>query len=285
MNRSFTSYPVNNFVEVKSKMLNWTKQFNIFCLLDNHQYNPDIYPDHSQFECLLAAGSIKTLQPPNAGGAFEALQEFVEEQKDWIFGHLAYDLKNEIEALSSQNHDGIHFPDLFFFVPQIIVILKKESLGIGIIEGDADIIYNNIFSEEKDLSPIKRITPHLKSRFSKEEYLDTIKNIQHNILRGDCYEMNFCQEFYAENFEIDPLDTYVKLSQLSPNPFGGFYRLNDKFLLCSSPERYLKKVGSKIYSRQILIASSCTRLVKCVGLNYISCVIEVARVPVLRKKE
>jgi len=124
VNRSFTSYPVNNFVEVKSKMLNWTKQFNIFCLLDNHQYNPDIYPDHSQFECLLAAGAIKTLQPPNAGSAFEALQEFVEEQKDWIFGHLAYDLKNEIEALSSQNHDGIHFPDLFFFVPQIIVILK-----------------------------------------------------------------------------------------------------------------------------------------------------------------
>ena len=251
MNRSFTSYPVNNFVEVKSKMLNWTKQFNIFCLLDNHQYNPDIYPDHSQFECLLAAGSIKTLQPPNAGGAFEALQEFVEEQKDWIFGHLAYDLKNETEALSSQNHDGIHFPDLFFFVPQIIVILKKESLGIGIIEGDADIIYNNIFSEEKDLSTIKGITPHLISRFSRDEYLDTIKNIKHNILRGDCYEINFCQEFYAENFEIDPLDTYVKLSQLSPNPFGGFYRLHDKFLLCSSPERYLKKVGSKIYSQPI----------------------------------
>ncbi|MEJ7672070.1 MAG: chorismate-binding protein [Chitinophagaceae bacterium] len=71
------------------------------------------------------------------------------------------------------------------------------------------------------------------------------------MLRGDCYEINFCQEFYAENFEIDPLDTYVKLSQLSPNPFGGFYRLNDKFLLCSSPERYLKKVGSKIYSQPI----------------------------------
>ncbi len=246
MNRKFTSYQVNNFIECKTKMLNWAKQFNIFCLLDNHQYN---FSD-SQFECLLAAGSVKTLQS-TPGNAFEGLQEFVQEEQDWIFGHLGYDLKNEIENLSSQNFDGIQFPDLFFFVPQIILILKENKLEIGVIDKDADVIFNAILSTSASSLPIRSKPQKIKSRFSKEEYLSAVKHIQQHILRGDCYEINFCQEFYAENCEIDPLDIYLKLSRLSPNPFAGFYKLNDKFLVCSSPERFLKKLGNKIFSQPI----------------------------------
>ena len=226
-------------------MLNWTKQFNIFCLLDNNEYN---FSD-LQFECLLAAGSVETLQSI-PGHAFDDLQDFVSKEKDWIFGHLSYDLKNEIENLSSQNFDGIQFPDLFFFIPEIVLILKKDTLDIGLIKGDPDIVYQNILSVSGDRT-IKKSIATIKSRFSKEEYLETVERIQEHILRGDCYELNFCQEFYAENCQIDPLDIYIKLSQLSPNPFAGFYKLDDKFLICSSPERYLKKVGNKIFSQPI----------------------------------
>ncbi len=234
-----------NFNGIKYKMLNWANQFNIFCLLDNNQYNFST----PQFECLLAAGSIKTLQPM-PGNAFNELQDFVQEENDWIFGHLAYDLKNEVENLSSQNFDGIQFPDLFFFIPKIILNLKKDSLDIGMVEGDPNIIYQNILSATEN-KKIQKSIPVIKNRFSKEEYIETVKKIQERILRGDCYEINFCQEFYAENCEIDPLEIYLKLSQLSPNPFAGFYKLHDKFLLCSSPERYLKKIGDKIFSQPI----------------------------------
>ena len=41
-------------------------------------------------------------------------------------------------------------------------------------------------------------SPVLKSRFSKEEYKETIQKLQQHILRGDCYEINFCQEFYSD---------------------------------------------------------------------------------------
>ncbi len=227
-------------------MLNWSKQFNIFCLLDNHQYN---FSD-PQFECLLAVGAIKTL-PPCQDNCFVDIQNFIYETKDWVFGHLGYDLKNEIEDLSSQNFDGIKFPDAYFFVPKIILILKKNTLDIGVIKGDPDIIYENIFSILRNPSPVHKILPKLKGRFSKEEYLTTVKQIQQHILRGDCYEINFCQEFYAEDCEIEPLEIYLRLGRLSPNPFAGFYKLDNKFLLCSSPERYLKKVGNKIFSQPI----------------------------------
>ena len=245
MTRKFTSYPVNNFTEFKTKMLNWTKQFNIFCLLDNHQYNFSA----PQFECLLAAGSVKELHITN-GNAFENLQDFVEEENDWVFGHLSYDLKNEIEILSSQNFDAIQFPDLFFFVPEIVLILKTDVLEIGITSGDSGVIYESIVSL-KDQHNSNSSVPEIKSRFLKDEYLETVAKLQQHILRGDCYEINFCQEFYAEDYEMEPLDIYVKLSLLSPSPFAGFYKLHDKYLLCSSPERYLKKVNDKILSQPI----------------------------------
>lgn len=250
MNRKFTSYPVDNFIEIKTKMLNWTKQFNIFCLLDNHEYNPDPRRDDEEFECLLAVGSFKAISL-KAGNAFDSLQHFVSEEKDWIFGHLTYDLKNEVENLASKNFDGIQYPDLNFFVPEVVVILKKNCLEIGVIKSDATNIYKQILSATDEHQKINRPAPQIKSRFSKAEYLKTVARLQQHILRGDCYEVNFCQEFYLENCEIDPQDIYLRLSNLSPNPFAAFYKLNDKYLLCSSPERYLKKVGDKIFSQPI----------------------------------
>jgi para-aminobenzoate synthetase component 1 len=91
----------------------------------------------------------------------------------------------------------------------------------------------------------------IQGRFSKEDYIATVEQLRRHILRGDCYEVNFCQEFYAEGVALDPLAVYHSLSEASPNPFGGYYKLTDKYLLCASPERYLKKEGSHILSQPI----------------------------------
>lgn len=245
MNRKFTSYPVDNFTWVKQKMLNWTKPFNIFCFLDNHQYNFSEPP----FECLLAAGVHRSLES-TAGNAFNNLQDFVTAQKDWIFGHLGYDLKNEVENLFSKNPDGIQFPDLFFFVPQTVLILQRDNLSIGDINGNADNIFQEIMGTPVNLPMPATWVPKLQSRFTKDEYIESVQAIRQHILRGDCYEINLCQEFFAHGY-IDPHGVYLKLGKLSPNPFAAFYKLHDKYLLCSSPERYLKKQGDKILSQPI----------------------------------
>ena len=65
--------------------------------------------------------------------------------------------------------------------------------------------------------------PGTESRISREEYIAITNQLKQHILRGDCYEINFCQEFYAEDILIDPFHTYQKLSSVSPNPFSAFY--------------------------------------------------------------
>lgn len=227
-------------------MLNWANQFNICCLLDNHQYNSS---QHT-FECLVAAGSLSAVEAM-AGNALEKFQEFIDNEKDWIFGHLSYDLKNEIEQLRSEGQDDIQFPDLFFFVPEVVVKLDASGLSVGSCNSDHESIYREIISFVVEDSPLRPQGVNIESKLTKEKYIDIIKQLKQHIQRGDCYEINFCQEFYAKNIFIDPVSIYFSLSDTSPNPYSAFYKLNDKYLICASPERYLKKTGSSILTQPI----------------------------------
>ena len=164
---------------------------------------------------------------------------------------MGYDLKNETEQLTSQNFDGLQFADVHFFVPKIVLQLTKTSLTIFSDDESASDIFNAILTSSNKINeePTPKIT--IKNRLSKEAYLQTIEKLRQHITKGDCYEINFCQEFYAENAVINPLAIYSKLSNASPTPFSGFYKIDDKYGICASPERYLKKEGNKIISQPI----------------------------------
>lgn len=224
--------------------MNWTKRFNTFCFLDNHQYQLE---PHS-LECLLAAG-VKRAIKAAAGTALQQLDHFMNQQNSWLFGHLGYDLKNEMEELTSSHPDHLQFPDLYFFEPEIVIRLSAREIYIEAV--DPELVFREIQETvcPADLSfpPVRNI----KNRFSKDEYVETIKKLKQHILRGDCYEINFCQEFYANQAVIDPLAVYQKLGSISPNPFSALYRMNDKWLICASPERFIKKQGSHILSQPI----------------------------------
>ena len=240
------SFPVDDFNIFKIQMLNWVNRFNIFCLLDNRHY------DFSKpaFECLLAAGSKASVEMP-VGSAYDALHHFYTENKnEWLFGHFGYDLKNETEKLSSRNADGIGFSDLHFFVPEIVLELNNNEVTI-FCDGDAELIFNTILTCSLTITVSIQSKIVIEHKIKKENYIDIIEKLKQHILRGDCYEINFCQEFFARDAEIDPLVIYSRLTELSPNPFSVFYKLNDRYCLCASPERYLKKEDNKIFSQPI----------------------------------
>ncbi|MES1217538.1 MAG: anthranilate synthase component I family protein [Bacteroidota bacterium] len=246
------NFVITDFQKVKEKMLNWVQRFDTFCFLDNHQYQID---PHS-IECLLAVG-VKRQLKASAGNALDQLQHFIDskprgtsnsESNGWLFGHLGYDLKNEIEKLSSDRPGGIDFPDLFFFEPEIVIRLNENEM---IIEADhPEIIFQEIDEQRSKLLSLSGKI-EIENRLSKENYISIIEQLKQHILRGDCYEINFCQEFFAKNAGIDPIAVYNKLSEVSPNPFSALYKVDDQWLLCASPERFLKKKGNEILSQPI----------------------------------
>ena len=225
-------------------MLTWASPFNICCFLDNQGY-----ASGSSYECLLAAGAVDTCTA-SAGGAFASLKGWAAARKDWCFGHFAYDLVAETEGLPVPDPEFVGFPDLFFFVPEVLILVEKGHVLIGCFHSDPESIWRAIartVPEQKDPGAPPVFTP----RFTRADYLSTIKTLQRHILRGDCYEINFCMEFFAQPSRPDPLTTWWALSRASPNPFSAFYRLGDRYLYCASPERYLQKRGDRLFSQPI----------------------------------
>ena len=227
-------------------MLSWANRFGFCCFMDSHGY----HDKYHRYDCLVAADAYKTFSPKK--NILSQLDSFYSGNNDWIFGHLGYDLKNEIDGLQSLHVNKIGFPDIFFFVPAVVLILKDDLLTIESINTQPGIIFNEIIAEtyaENAISAHENI--QLNAALRKHEYIEAIQRLQQHILRGDCYEINFCQEFFAENITIDPFTTYTKLLDISPTPFSCFYKLNDKYLLCASPERFLFKTKNTIYSQPI----------------------------------
>jgi para-aminobenzoate synthetase component 1 len=236
-------FNVNDPQIFKQKALAWAAAFDTVCYLDSNNY-ADPY---GKFDTLISIGIRHEIEP-KTGNKFEKLGDFRRQNPGFITGFLGYDLKNEVENLSSANPDGLHFPDLYFFAPQIVITLNKNTVEI-IGENEAEIYEKLEGSEPSFTSGIPSI--NVQSRFSKAEYMEAVEKIKAHIVRGDIYVTNFCQEFHAEDTDIEPLSIFNKLNNLSPTPFSSFFKWKDNYIFCASPERFLAKRGSKLISQPI----------------------------------
>jgi para-aminobenzoate synthetase component I len=210
--------------------------------LDNHGWS---HGWHAA-TCVAAAGGKSIVQTHKPGG-FLQLKQFHQQQPDWLFGHFSYDLKNELFGLSDSREDIFDFPLVYFFCPSYIFLLNENNVQVGLWGNEQEA--RKILSDILDIKTFYIPQLHsiqISSRMQSDEYIRTVQHIQQHIHRGDCYELNYCQEFFAEATAILPADIYEKLS---PAPFSAFYRLHDQYLLCSSPERFLQKTGYRVISQ------------------------------------
>lgn len=239
---------ISNPEHFKQQLLSWSQQFREVIFLDSNSYPQE----YSSFDCVLAVDAFTSLKT-DFHNAFEDLKQYQQTTKDWLFGYLTYDLKNDIEPLKSSNFDGLDFPDLFFFQPKKIFLLKGNQLEVQYlllcddeVEDDFDEIVTSNYEPFVTLSGIE-----VEQRISKEFYIEKVTKMLHHIHVGDMYEANFCMEFYAENAVINPLEKFQKLNSISQAPFSVFFKNNKQFLLSASPERYLKRVGETLISQPI----------------------------------
>ncbi len=227
----------------------WAQQYDDVVWLDSNGY----HDRYGAYDAVLAVDAFTSIRT-DYYDAFDKLQEYQSTTKDWLFGYLSYDLKNDIEDLKSDNFDGFDFPDLYFFQPKKVFLIKDNTVEIHYLKLVADEIESDLKAisrchlerSRKVSNPVK-----IKLRIHKDAYFEKVEQMLGHIHRGDIYEANFCQEFYAEDIQIDPLQTYLKLNVISKPPFATFLKLDDKYLLSASPERYIKKEATKVISQPI----------------------------------
>lgn len=222
--------------------MHWADQFDVCCFLDSNGYEDK----YGKFDFVLACG-VSAECVGQVGTSLNELKVFKDMNKTWLFGFLGYDLKNQIETIKSDNFNGLHFPDLYFFVPKYLIVCKNNK--IEVVLGDKNIlreIYSTVIPFKEDDQRVA-----LKKRLRKSDYLAKLKKLQSHIAKGDVYEINFCQEFFAENANINPVECFERLSGISPNPFSCFFKIYDKFILSASPERFIAKSKNKIIIQPI----------------------------------
>tara|TARA_R110000850_G_scaffold109659_1_gene222737 strand:- start:6646 stop:7941 length:1296 start_codon:yes stop_codon:yes gene_type:complete len=249
--RTIKHIALDDASEFKSHLLHWSRQFQEVVWLDSNA--DDNFPNrrYPSFDHLLAVDALTSVKT-DYQGAFDTLEEYRTTTGDWIFGYLTYDLKNDLEPLTSGNFDGLHFPDLYFFQPKKLFLIIEDKLELHYLHFVADEMEDDI----KEIMSFKAEStkgkkPSIHSRISKEAYITKVEKMLQHIQLGDIYEANFCQEFFAEDAVIDPFETFEKLNTISAPPFAAFVKLESYYLLSASPERYLKKEKQKIISQPI----------------------------------
>jgi len=227
-----------------TKLATWAATFSHSAVLNSNNYNDKF----GKFELLAGVGAVKILK----NGSLLASRELATENRSWLFGHIGYDYKNQIEKLNSRHSDDFNFGDLTFFEPKFVVLQKRDS---DIVEfhsaksNQAEV--ERFLKTEFETEDQKTKLPVLTPKMTKAEYLEAIHCLKKEIQYGNIYEINYCQEFFAENAAINPVATYLALNEKSPMPFSAFYKNEEEYLICASPERYIKKSGNKIYSQPI----------------------------------
>jgi para-aminobenzoate synthetase component 1 len=190
----------------------------------------------------------------NEGKSLDQLQHYINQHKgSYLFGSLAYDLKNSIEQLSSQYTDQLAYPLAHFWVPKFVIRLEKEKFEY--LQGEQDeesFLFLDYFMEEEIDHNFHSFPYRFEARTSKERYISQVEKLKAHIQRGDIYEVNYCQEYFAENVELEyPMDTYFKLNRITKAPFSTFLQTDKHAIFCGSPERYMKKNGDRLLSQPI----------------------------------
>ena len=235
-------------LQFKKQLISWAQQFREITFLDSNSFSSE----YSSFDCVLAVDAFTSIKT-DYQNAFDDLKQYQQTTKDWLFGYLSYDLKNNVEHLQSNNYDGLGFPDLYFFQPKKLFLLKGNELEIlylnmcdDEVEDDFEDINNFVINDDFSSRALE-----LQQRIPRQNYIEKVSNLLEKIHHGDLYEANFCMEFFAENAKINPLEKFLKLNAISQAPFTVFFKNNKQFLLSASPERYLKKDGENLISQPI----------------------------------
>lgn len=239
-------FEIENVEEIKIKLLFWSQQFREICYLDSNQHSGP----YTQFEAMLGVDAFTSIKT-DSFFAFEALDEYQKNTQDYILGYLTYDLKNGIEKLESNNWDGLQFPDVYFFQPKKLFIIQNNTITLSYLHFVADEMGSDWQEIKETVTFTEDINPiYFKSRINSECYIEQVNKILDHIAKGNIYEANFCMEFYAES-AIDPLQTFLALNKISKAPFASFFKMQEYFALCASPERYIQKTNQTLISQPI----------------------------------
>ncbi len=215
--------------------------------LNSNQKRDGLPPHYHHLDWMVAASSHATLEVASAGNAFEQLK-ISRQSKKWQFGFLTYDLKNELESLSSQHPDGLAFPAMAFMEPEWLFICQNGRIDC-LLQANATNWHHWLQGELALDFSLPKVS--FQRHVSDTNYLRTIEEIREHIGAGTVYELNYCMEWSSKVEVLDGPLVYRALNEKTQAPFSTYLQWNNRWLVGGSPERFLRKSGNTLISQPI----------------------------------
>ncbi len=190
-----------------------------------------------------------------------------------IVGYLGYDYGLYQEKIKASAKDDLKLSDAVFgFYDRVLTIdhhtrklhvtssgwpeknkvLREKRAAARLEEIERALARPFVpFPPEQLFSDSFKGSGEFASNFTKAEYLATVRKVLEHIAAGDIYQLNLSQRFtYDTSGEnVDALEIYRFLRQLSPVSFGGYFDAAALKLISNSPEMFLRLRESKVQTR------------------------------------
>ena len=235
-----------NFIK---KMISFSKELSYSCILHSNYSKNNVPKKYYQFDLICAFDSVENISVSR--DSLNQLDKFHNQTKDWMFGYISYDLRDELFKTKHKKSDSFCRNNLTFFRPKHVFLIKNKKLVIESIEDEESVsmFFEKISNYKYCNEDLPRI--NFLARETKKTYLSKISKIKSHIQRGDIYEMNYCQEFYKENISLSTQNLFIKLNKLTKSPFATFLNIENFTIIGTSPERYMLKQENNIISQPI----------------------------------
>ena len=232
--RNLFKYPNITATNLLKALLNMSLDNDFMSILTSNSFDKrqQLPLNYINYDIIAGVGAVDVLK--SNAESFESLKNHYNIKKDWFFGYLSYDLKNEVENLKSQNHDAFGVNNLLFFQPEYVLLLKDNHLEIQTFHSKEDcdkFITSFNFKKIEGEPP----TVNFTQRDTKESYIAKIENIKSHIQKGDIYEMNYCQEFYAEQIKLNPELVFADINKEMDTPFSAFFEIRKTICAFGKP--------------------------------------------------
>ncbi len=223
--------------------------FPYFFLGNSATQNIALPPSYNHYDKIIAGGFRKINLNPQQE-IFASLEKERTQNAEWCFGYFGYDIKNQLEKLSSGNNDYLGFDDAGFFYPAYIFLEKEGKTELLLQEKEcskASLL--TILDGEAPIGDKAKVS--LQELCQKTEYLQAIKSIQEKIKHGDIYEINFCRAWSGSYETLTPETIFLALDAISKAPFASLFKMDELTVIGASPERFLRKEGKQLLSQPI----------------------------------
>ncbi|MEJ7872739.1 MAG: aminodeoxychorismate synthase component I, partial [Rubrobacteraceae bacterium] len=178
-------------------------------------------------------------------------------------GYFGYDLGRLLERLPEINSPDESLPEMDIGLYDWALAtdhLTGENwlMATGLPIGDQASARRRIAAVRERLTgpPVEqkksgsRSVLGLRSNFSRDEYIEVVRQVKEYIAAGDVYQVNLSHRLEGERSgSVWPL--YERLRAASPAPHGAYLDLGDVAILSASPERFLQLNGDEVQTRPI----------------------------------